>query len=452
MKVQSLIVTLFFLSSTQAQNVGIGTATPLARLHVTDSSVVFSATGTAPAVPGNPPISGNGRRMMWYPDKAAFRVGYAAGTSWDKLQVGNYSFVSGYGSIASGDYSAALGLNNSAIGMGSMAFGFNSFANTDFSTAIGGAIFANGLGSTAIGHQLTANGKYSTALGYNNISKALGGTVVGMYNDATDTPNPADTSSFDRIFQVGNGYYDEIIDDDIRRNALTVLRNGSTGIGTTTPAASALLDVSSTTKGFLPPRMNTGQRNAIATPDAGLAIYNTSTKAFQVFNGTSWSSNVHYIGENYGGGIVFYVYDNGQHGLIAAPADLNGGLGIKWFCCTYANTRAKANGVGGGLKNTSQIVALQAQYSGNIVNAANICFEYSPTVDNVTYGDWYLPSKHELNLLYLQKAVVGGFANLPYWSSTEGDDINAWSHYFGSNIVVLDNKNYFYLVRAIRSF
>jgi len=256
-----------------AQNVGIGTITPLARLHVADSSVVFSATGLVLPTPGNPPISGTGRRMMWYADKAAFRVGYASGTVWDKPNVGNYSFAAGYASNASGDHAAAIGLNNNALGMGSMAFGINNIANTDYSTAIGGISFANGFASTALGYQATANGRYSSAFGYNNISKALGGTVVGMFNDFTDTPDPNDTSSLDRIFQIGNGYYDAIIDDEVRRNAVTVLRSGKVGIGTTIPAASAILDVSSTTQGFLPPRMTIAQRNGITSPVAGLQIW-----------------------------------------------------------------------------------------------------------------------------------------------------------------------------------
>ena len=278
-KMFSLVIIVSSCLHVEAQNVGIGTTTPLARLHVTDSNVVFSATGLAVPVPGNPPVSGTGRRMMWYADKGAFRVGYAAGTSWDRTNVGNYSFASGYGSVASGDYSSALGLNNKAAGMSSVALGNNAQANTDYSTAIGGVSFANGLSSTAIGFQTFATGTYSNALGYNNISKALGGIVVGMYNDASDTPNPNDTSSLDRIFQIGNGYYDAIIDDEVRRNAITVLRNGNTGIGTSTPAASAVLDVSSTTKGFLPPRMTAAQRTAIATPAEGLLVYQTDAVA-----------------------------------------------------------------------------------------------------------------------------------------------------------------------------
>ena len=60
------------------------------------------------------------------------------------------------------------------------------------------------------------------------------------------------------------------------------------GIGTTSPAASAQLDVTSTTKGLLPPRMTSTQRDAIASPVAGLMIWCTETLELQVYNGTRW--------------------------------------------------------------------------------------------------------------------------------------------------------------------
>jgi uncharacterized protein (TIGR02145 family) len=62
------------------------------------------------------------------------------------------------------------------------------------------------------------------------------------------------------------------------------------GIGTTTPDASAALDIESTTKGFLPPRMDTAARNAIVAPVAGLVIYNTFSKVLEWFDGTNWTS------------------------------------------------------------------------------------------------------------------------------------------------------------------
>jgi hypothetical protein len=197
----------------------------------------------------------------------------------------------------------------------------------------------------------------------------------------------------------------------------------------------AILDVSSTTKGFLPPRMNTGARDAITGKVAGLTIYNTSTNALEFWNGTAWISTAsavpttHSIGESYGGGIVFYVYDNGQHGLIASTADQS--TGIRGFGGTYTYTRARADGVGAGLKNTAIIIANQGAVDGAPF-AATVCNEYSITVGGVTYGDWYLPSKYELNLLYLQKVVVGGFVNNNYWSSSETDTNTAWNQYFNN--------------------
>jgi uncharacterized protein (TIGR02145 family) len=62
------------------------------------------------------------------------------------------------------------------------------------------------------------------------------------------------------------------------------------GIGTTSPNASAQLDVSSTTKGFLPPRMTTVQRDAISNPATGLVIFNTTTNGLEIRNSSGWLS------------------------------------------------------------------------------------------------------------------------------------------------------------------
>lgn len=64
----------------------------------------------------------------------------------------------------------------------------------------------------------------------------------------------------------------------------------SVGIGTTSPNASAQLDINSTTKGLLIPRVTTAQRTAIAAPANGLMVYDTNLSAFWFYNGSSWSS------------------------------------------------------------------------------------------------------------------------------------------------------------------
>lgn len=65
--------------------------------------------------------------------------------------------------------------------------------------------------------------------------------------------------------------------------------SGNTGIGGAAPA-SAILALTSTTKGFRGPVMTTAQRNAIVSPVAGLMIYNSDLNAYQNYNGSSWTS------------------------------------------------------------------------------------------------------------------------------------------------------------------
>ncbi|MEN9975864.1 MAG: hypothetical protein RIR36_24 [Bacteroidota bacterium] len=63
------------------------------------------------------------------------------------------------------------------------------------------------------------------------------------------------------------------------------------GIGTTSPNASAVLELSSNTKGFLPPRMTTVERDAITSPQTGLVIYNTTLNFLQFYNGVQWANS-----------------------------------------------------------------------------------------------------------------------------------------------------------------
>jgi hypothetical protein len=71
----------------------------------------------------------------------------------------------------------------------------------------------------------------------------------------------------------------------------TFAQNGSVGIGTSTPHASALVDMSSTSKGLLIPRLTTAQRDAIIPKPEGLIIYNTDDHCLQYWNATAWFSN-----------------------------------------------------------------------------------------------------------------------------------------------------------------
>src|SRR4030095_4607152 len=137
-----LIASVLIVNSSYSQNIGIGTTNPKARLHVLDSSVVFSADLALPVNQGNPPIVGPGRRMMWYADKAAFRAGAIVGDHWDKHGIGNYSFAAGFNVIA--------------LGVGSFAAGFGAIALGDYSISIGKFCYSGDQQCVTIGNGCSA--------------------------------------------------------------------------------------------------------------------------------------------------------------------------------------------------------------------------------------------------------------------------------------------------------
>ena len=162
---------------------------------------------------------------------------------------------------------------------------------------------------------------------------------------------------------------------------------------------------------------------------------------------------LHYIGESYGGGTVFFVYDNGQHGLIAAPTDQS--TSIKWWNGTGRYTGSKGDGLRAGEMNTAMIVAAQVPDNQTSNFAARVCADYSVSLGGITYGDWYLPSKYELGLLYQNRDKVPNLASAVYWSSTEFNQIVAWYIDFSNGNVDYNDFNKSaanYYVRAIRSF
>ena len=210
--------------------------------------------------------------------------------------------------------------------------------------------------------------------------------------------------------------------------------SGNVGIGTASPGAS--LEV----VGQVKITGGAGSGKVLTSDGAGLASWQTA----------AGGGTVHTIGESYGGGKVFWVEAGGQHGLIAATADQNPSA-MRWWAGTYTNTMALADGVGAGKANTALIIANQGLGDG-AAYAARKCNEYA----GGGYGDWYLPSKYELNLLYLQMGVVGGFLGYDaYWSSTQYDTNHAWGQDFADgNPGYQDNfvKNGNFGVRAIRAF
>lgn len=160
-------------------------------------------------------------------------------------------------------------------------------------------------------------------------------------------------------------------------------------------------------------------------------------------SGSGGGSSSHNIGDYYGGGIIFWLDPSGEHGLIADT--IAQAMGATWYNGTNTTTNAVRDGIGAGMYNTERIIINQ----GPGTYAAQLCANYQ----GGGYGDWYLPSKYELNLMYVQRSVIGGFTvnNPSYWSSTEGDNGNAWlQNSQGAQHNYFKNTNTW--VRAIRAF
>ncbi|WP_353717308.1 tail fiber domain-containing protein [Dyadobacter sp. 676] len=143
------------------------------------------------------PSIDEGNRLIWYPLKGAFRAGSSVNGKWEGSEMG--------------EYSAAFGSDNSAKGLASIASGVGSSAAGSFSAAIGFDAFATGHTSTAFGFETQSNYK--------------GSFVVGMFNAPQGSGGSNAPSADDAIFQVGNGTA-----GNNKSNAVSVLRNGNTGI------------------------------------------------------------------------------------------------------------------------------------------------------------------------------------------------------------------------------
>jgi len=161
----------------------------------------------------------------------------------------------------------------------------------------------------------------------------------------------------------------------------------------------------------------------------------------------------YFIGMEAKGGIVFYIDDTGQHGLVAAMEDLGS---YPWGCYGTNISGAEGQSIGTGYQNTLNIV----YECTDTPIAASEALAY----ESGGYSDWYLPSEDELTLMKSTLANQGtqadenGFIDAYYWSSTERYS-SEWNHAqcIGFNYWYSGgNNNYFksnsYRVRPIRSF
>mgnify|MGYP001199991065 CR=1 len=159
------------------------------------------------------------------------------------------------------------------------------------------------------------------------------------------------------------------------------------------------------------------------------------------------------VGDFAHGGIVFWVDETAQHGLVCAKYDQS--YSIRWMGSkAFAETAARGDGPKAGFMNTVLIIATHGYIKDQDQKpyAALTCSMLQITEGGKSYGDWYLPSFAELKLMYENKAVIEATAvanggtrfsgkrdnnetndyDYFYWSSTVDENGYAWSIFFDS--------------------
>jgi len=161
------------------------------------------------------------------------------------------------------------------------------------------------------------------------------------------------------------------------------------------------------------------------------------------------------IGSYHAGGIVFYIDETGEHGLVMAPisgdkvkshfVEFYKPVMVEWgpFMLDVSGTDRE---IGSGRSNTDRILAA----TPGRITAASVCRDL--TLNG--YNDWFLPSINELvemGFVLSSKGPVR-FKKNWVWSSTQSTPGSAWHMYFYNGVVNYDHKFYIKLVRAVRAF
>jgi hypothetical protein len=208
----------------------------------------------------------------------------------------------GYSTNVSGTFSSTKygfhGVLSGTDGSSTINYGVllnidNGFKNVGLSIGLGGNLSPSGdygilnyVPPSYVSNQTTMYGEYIS----NGASIT---TKYGLYVDVYNA-----TNNYGIVVARGSSIFNDFGNDyDFKINGLTQSNlffvdasNDNIGIGTGTPDPKALIEMSSTTKGFLPPRMTTTQREAISSPPAGLLIFNTTTSKHEGYTGATWSA------------------------------------------------------------------------------------------------------------------------------------------------------------------
>ncbi|SEB06441.1 Protein of unknown function [Flavobacterium gillisiae] len=324
------------------------------------------------------------------------------------------------------------------------------WSNTTSSPTISNSSTNNGSGTGSFSSSLTSlppsTTYYVRAYATNSVGTAYSSTTSFTTSSAT-VPTGITTNSVSSITQttaIGGGGFTLTVGETITEYGVcwsnttsspTVLNSKKIGLA---PPGIGFNTFSSTLTGLT--ANTTYYVRAYATNSAGTAYGTTVTF-------TTPQNLV--VGQSYQGGIIAYIfaagdsgYVSGQtHGLIVTTS--NQSTGAQWGC-SGTNISGTSSSIGTGLANTTAIVS-GCTTSGI---AARICSD----LVSGGYSDWYLPSYYELQKLYLNRSIIGGFTSTSYWSSYQYSSTMAYGISFVNGGAVSNTKTTPLYVRAIRKF
>ncbi len=252
-----------------ARSTAMGRSTTASGNYSTAMGWATKASGVYSTAMGiNTTASAYGSTAMGASTTASSSYSTAMGAS--TTASGYHSTAMGASTTASSSYSTAMGASTTASGKNSTAMGSSTTASGEKSIAMGFETTASGYNSTAMGFYTTASGNNSTAMGFYTKAQPYASTVLGRYNIISGTTDSWEDD--EPLFVIGNG------DSMTPSNAMTVLKNGNVGIGTTEPDVALDVEVTSSGAATIGSKKNSATGDyAIAMGDETTASGNTST-------------------------------------------------------------------------------------------------------------------------------------------------------------------------------
>lgn len=173
---------------------------------------------------------------------------------------------------------------------------------------------------------------------------------------------------------------------------------------------------------------------------AGGTNYTTTVGASHLKREIFSEERIHFVGEYYGGGVIFHVEEGGKHGLITKTIDKSA-----WHLGTYTEEYTERDGIATSKFNKKRIQAIS---NSGAYDAQTFAMN-----EEEKLSDWFLPTKYDLDKMYINRSVLGGFSEFSKgWKSPETSSLNAWYRSFVTGLSFTNGRDENDYIRIIRKF